>query len=56
MAGRACGLRGVKIPEPLNPADLDDRNIIRAYWDIVEQNMRDYVVVKHMLHTRRPPA
>ena len=35
------GLRGVEIPEPLNPADFDDRNIIRARWDSVEQNMRE---------------
>jgi uncharacterized damage-inducible protein DinB len=37
------GLRGVEIPESLNPANYDDRNIIRAYWDTVEQNMRDYL-------------
>jgi uncharacterized damage-inducible protein DinB len=37
------GLRGVEIPEPLDPANFDDRNIIRAHWDSVEQNMRDYL-------------
>ena len=37
------GLRGVEFPEPFNPADFDDRNSIRAYWDNVEQNMRDYL-------------
>ncbi len=37
------GLRGVAIPEPFNPANLNDRKIIRAYWDKVEQNMRDYL-------------
>jgi uncharacterized damage-inducible protein DinB len=37
------GLRGVEMPEPFNPADLDDRKIIRAHWDNVEQNMRDYL-------------
>ena len=37
------GLRGVDIPEPLNPADFDDRNAIRAHWDAVEQTMRDYL-------------
>lgn len=37
------GLRGVEIPESLNPADFDDRNIIRAHWDSVEQSMRDYL-------------
>jgi uncharacterized damage-inducible protein DinB len=38
-----CGLRGVEIPEPLNPATFDDRKIIRAHWDNVEQTMRDYL-------------
>jgi uncharacterized damage-inducible protein DinB len=37
------GLRGVEIPEPLNPATFDDRKIIRAHWDNVEQTMRDYL-------------
>ena len=37
------GLRGVEIPESLNPAHFDDRKIIRAYWDTVEQKMRDYL-------------
>ena len=37
------GLRGAKIPGPLNPANFDDRQIIRAHWDNVEQNMRDYL-------------
>ena len=37
------GLRGVEIPESLNPANFDDRKIIRAHWDNVEQNMHDYL-------------
>ena len=37
------GLRGVEPSEPLPPANIDDRNIIRAHWDGVEQNMRDYL-------------
>lgn len=37
------GLPGVVIPEPLNPADFPDRESIRAHWDNVEQNMRDYL-------------
>ena len=37
------GLRGVEIPEPLDAADSADREIIRAHWDNVEQNMRDYL-------------
>ena len=37
------GLRGVENPEPFNPANFDDRKIIRAHWDNVEQNMRDYL-------------
>ena len=37
------GLRSVEIPEDLNPADFHDRESIRAHWDNVEQNMRDYL-------------
>ena len=37
------GLRGVEIPEDLNPANLPDRESIRAHWDNVEQTMRDYL-------------
>lgn len=37
------GLRGVEIPEPLKPADFEDRKIIRAHWDQVEQRMRSYL-------------
>jgi uncharacterized damage-inducible protein DinB len=37
------GLRGVEIPEDLNPADFHDRESIRAHWDKVEQTMRDYL-------------
>jgi uncharacterized damage-inducible protein DinB len=37
------GLRGVEIPEPLNPAHFEDRQIIRTHWDNVEQTMRDYL-------------
>ncbi len=36
-------LRGVEIPESLDPVGVDDREIIRAHWDIVEQNMRTYL-------------
>jgi uncharacterized damage-inducible protein DinB len=36
-------LRGVEIPESLNPADFDDRKLIRAHWDRVEQSMRLYL-------------
>ncbi len=36
-------LRGIDVPQPLDPAIFDDRKIIRAYWDNVEQNMRDYL-------------
>ena len=37
------GLRGVEIPEPLDPADFDDRTKLRARWDAVEQSMRAYL-------------
>ena len=36
-------LRGVTPSEPLPPANIDDRKIIRAHWDSVEQRMRDYL-------------
>ena len=36
-------LRGVEIPQGLDPAQADDRELIRAYWDTVEQTMRDYL-------------
>lgn len=37
-------LRGVPPPEPFTHCDVDDRLQIRAYWDRVEQGMRDYLV------------
>jgi uncharacterized damage-inducible protein DinB len=36
-------LRGVEPSEPLEPSKFDDRKIIRAHWDSVEQKMRDYL-------------
>jgi uncharacterized damage-inducible protein DinB len=36
------GLRDVEIPA-LNPDQFTDRKSIRAHWDDVEQNMRDYL-------------
>lgn len=37
------GLRGIENTESINPADLRDRESIRAHWDNVEKNMRDYL-------------
>lgn len=37
------GLRGVAIPDPLNPDNFTDRRDIRDTWDRVEQNMRSYL-------------
>ncbi len=37
------GLRGVEIPDALDPAVFLDRNSIREHWDDVEQRMRDYL-------------
>jgi len=37
------GLRGLEIPEPLQPTDFADRRAIRAYWDNLEQDMRAYL-------------
>lgn len=34
------GLRGADPPEPFPPADFDDRELIRAHWDTVEQERR----------------
>jgi|SRR5579859_2065627 len=36
-------LRGVEIPKDLDPAAFDDRQLIRAHWDTIEQNMRGYL-------------
>ena len=36
-------LRGVEPAEPLPPTDSDNRKDIRAYWDSIEQKMRDYL-------------
>jgi uncharacterized damage-inducible protein DinB len=36
-------LRGVEPMEPIPPADHDDRPAIRAHWDRVEANTRDYL-------------
>ncbi len=36
-------LRGVKPSGPFPPSNVDDRSIIRAHWDSVEQNMRRYL-------------
>ena len=36
-------LRGIEPAEPLPPADSDDRKDIRAYWDSIEQKMREYL-------------
>jgi uncharacterized damage-inducible protein DinB len=37
------GLRGLQDSEPLKDADLNDRNVLRARWDKVEQDMRAYL-------------
>lgn len=37
------GLRGVELPEGYNPSDFEDRALLRAEWDKVEQNMRAYL-------------
>ena len=37
------GLRGVEIPEDLNPENFQDRESIRAHWDNVEETMREYL-------------
>jgi len=37
------GLRGVEIPDALDPASFVDRKSIRVQWDAIEQRMRDYL-------------
>lgn len=37
------GLRGIEMPEMLDPTPFEDRASIRAYWDNIEQNMRGYL-------------
>jgi uncharacterized damage-inducible protein DinB len=41
--GWFCELRGAEFPEPFSPADGDDRKLIRARWDSIVQDMRDYL-------------
>jgi uncharacterized damage-inducible protein DinB len=36
-------LRGAEPPEPFPPANVDDRELIRARWDSIEQGMRGYL-------------
>lgn len=36
-------LRGLDLPEWLKPEDFDDRAVIRAHWDTLEQEMKDYL-------------
>ena len=36
-------LRDDEIPEPLNPGSFGDRKSIRAYWDTLEHQMREYL-------------
>jgi uncharacterized damage-inducible protein DinB len=36
-------LRGIETSGPFEPAAMEGRESIRAHWDSVEQNMRDYL-------------
>jgi uncharacterized damage-inducible protein DinB len=36
-------LQNLEPSDPLPPANMEKRELIRAYWDKVEQNMRDYL-------------
>ncbi len=38
-----AGLRGLELPDMLNPAHFDDRDTLRARWDVIEQEMRAYL-------------
>ena len=37
------GLRGVEIPDALDPANFVDRNSIRGHWNAIEKRMGDYL-------------
>ena len=51
------GLRGIENPESYNPADFDDREIIRTHWDKVEKNMREYLAnLQEEMLTEKPFA
>jgi uncharacterized damage-inducible protein DinB len=36
-------LRGLEVPEPYDPANFDDRTLLRAHWDRLEKDMRAYL-------------
>ncbi len=36
-------MQGLPVPDGLDATQVDDRDIIRAYWDTVEKMMRDYL-------------
>ncbi|MCU0465666.1 MAG: DinB family protein [Anaerolineae bacterium] len=38
-------LREVDIPDWLEPDHFDDRDVLRAHWDTVEQSMRAYLAI-----------
>jgi uncharacterized damage-inducible protein DinB len=38
-----CGLRGLEIPDPLDPNNFEDRQALRTHWDSIEKMMRDYL-------------
>jgi len=48
------GLRGIDMPDMLNPAHFDDRDMLRARWDTIEQEMRAYLATlrDEMLFTK----
>ncbi len=51
------GLRGIENPDSYNPADFDDREIIRTHWDKVEKNMREYLAnLQEEMLTEKPFA
>jgi uncharacterized damage-inducible protein DinB len=39
------GLRGAPLPDFLKPADYPDRAAVRAYWDVVESTMCNYLEI-----------
>ena len=50
-------LRGVELPESDDPAQFEEREVLRAYWDRVEQSMRDYLAnLRDEMLTEKPFA
>lgn len=50
-----CALRGLELPNMLDPADFDDKQQIRVRWDSIEQTMRTYLAELSDEHLNQKP-